>query len=99
MKLLISVLFLIFSQQCFADKDSERTNLANVIKELDHVIAMVDKVKDDAPIDNRISFQYESLKNDLVLIRSGISDHIEKSLSLGRDIKSLKHNYIKKGIQ
>jgi len=97
MKIFISVLLLMFSQQCLADKDSERTNLANIVKELDHIIEMVDKVKSDAPIDNRISFQYGRLKNDLVLIRSGIRDHIEKSLSLGRDIKALNHNYIKKG--
>ena len=96
MKHIITSIVFLFSFSCYASSDSERTNLANVTKELDHIIKMVDQIKHVSASDNRVKFEYKTLKRDLILIRQGINDHINESLLLGRSIKSLSTDYMTK---
>jgi len=53
----------------------------------------VDDIQQDSPGNQRITFHYDTLKNDLNMIRVGINDHINQSLKAGRDLKPLSGQY------
>ena len=53
----------------------------------------VDDIKHVAPVNQRITFHYDTLKDDLNMIRAGINDHIQQSLKAGRDLKPLSGHY------
>jgi len=76
-----------------ADADLERNNLAKLVQEIDYLMARVDDIQQDSPGNQRITFHYDTLKNDLNMIRVGINDHINQSLKAGRDLKPLSGQY------
>lgn len=76
-----------------ADADLERNNLAKMVQEIDYLMTRVGDIQQDAPVNQRITFHYDTLKNDLNMIRVGINDHINQSLKAGRDLKPLSGQY------
>ncbi len=90
----VAYIFLIlFITPVFADEDLERSNLAKLVQEIDYLMSRVDDIQHDAPANQRITFHYETLKEDLNLIRSGINEHIGQSLKAGRNLKPLSGQY------
>jgi RAQPRD family integrative conjugative element protein len=76
-----------------ADTDLERNNLAKLVQEIDYLMTRVNDIQQDAPGNQRITFHYDTLKNDLNMIRVGINDHINQSIKAGRDLKPLSGQY------
>ena len=76
-----------------ADADLERNNLAKLVQEIDYLMTRVDDIQQGAPVNQRITFNYDTLKNDLNMIRVGINNHINQSLMAGRDLKPLSGQY------
>ncbi len=76
-----------------ADIDLERNNLAKLVEEIDYLMTRVNDIQQDSPGNQRITFHYDTLKNDLNLIRVGINDHINQSLKAGRDLRPLSGQY------
>ncbi len=89
---------IIFSLCCLstplhASEDIERTNLAKIISEVDFLLQRVEKIKHEAAHNQRIRFHYDDLKNDLKVIRSGVSAYINADINNGRVINPLNGNY------
>ncbi len=79
------------------NSDIERTNLAKLVQEIDFLSHRVDQIKNNAPIGQRLRFNYDALKNDLTLIRSGITNYINKSLKAGRSLTPISGQYRYRG--
>lgn len=92
-KLVPAIFLMLFINPLFADVDLERSNLAKLVKEIDYLMTRVEDIKQDVPAKQRITFHYETLKEDLNLIRVGINDHISQSLKAGRNLKPLSGQY------
>ena len=88
-----AILLTLFLNPVMADADLERSNLAKLVQEIDYLMTRVDDIQQDAPTKQRITFHYDTLKNDLNMIRVGINDHINQSLKAGRDLKPLSGQY------
>ena len=95
MKKYFIALFLIFmSTGVGADQaEIERQNLAKLVTEIDFLIARVEQIKHQRFEQSRLIFNYQTLSDDLSLIRSGINDFLKGSLNQGRVIEPLKGNY------
>ncbi len=78
-----------------ADSDLERSNLSKLASEIDFLINRVDKIQHTPNTDQRLIFNYQYLKTDLLKIRAGINDHLSKSLASGRSIEPLMGVYQK----
>ena len=92
-KLAPAFLLILFINPVNADADLERSNLSKLIQEIEYLMTRVDDIQHDAPVNQRITFHYDTLKDDLNMIRIGINDHISQSLRAGRDIKPLSGQY------
>ena len=92
-KLAPAFLLILFINPVNADADLERSNLSKLIQEIEYLMTRVDDIKHDSPVNQRITFHYDTLKDDLNMIRIGINDHISQSLRAGRDIKPLSGQY------
>lgn len=90
---MLIVFALLFSTSTFADTDSERENLARIVKEINFLIGEVKAIEADAPENTRIRFAYDLLREDLILMRQGISNHINGSLDATRPTKPLHGIY------
>jgi len=86
-------LLTLFINPVNADADLERSNLSKLVEEIDYLMIRVDGIQQDAPENQRVSFHYDTLKDDLNMIRVGINDHISQSLKAGRDLKPLSGQY------
>jgi RAQPRD family integrative conjugative element protein len=86
-------LLTLFINPVNADVDLERSNLSKLVEEIAYLMTRVDDIQHDAPVNQRITFHYDTLKDDLNMIRVGINDHISQSLKAGRDIKPLSGQY------
>ena len=78
-----------------ADSDLERNNLSKLASEIDFLLDHVDKIRHTPITDQRLIFNYDYLKSDLLKIRAGINDHLNKSLASGRRIEPLMGDYQK----
>ncbi len=76
-----------------ADVESEQAALSKLVKEIDFMILKINEIREDAPTQTRIKFNYSALSTDLENIRAGITDHIKGTLSTGRVIQPIKHQY------
>ena len=76
-----------------SDSDLERSNLAKLINEIDFLVQRVDRFSQVPTSDQRIKFSYSILKSDLLKIKSGLNQHIAKSLDTGRYIEPLSGYY------
>ena len=78
--------------------DIERRDLAQLVEEVDYLIAQVQAMSktDQSPRqpESRLSFQYALLEADLILIRAGIVEYIQKTLRSGREIAPLSGHYV-----
>jgi len=92
-KLVTAFLLIVFINPLYANDELERSNLSKLVQEIDYLMTRVDDIQQDAPINQRITFHYDTLKNDLNMIRVGIIDHINQSLKAGRDLKPLSGQY------
>ena len=92
-KLASAFLLTLFMNLLNADTDLERNNLAKLVQEIDYLMTRVNDIQQDAPGNQRITFHYDTLKNDLNMIRVGINDHINQSIKAGRDLKPLSGQY------
>ena len=92
-KLAPVLLLTLFINPVYADADLERSNLSKLIQEIEYLMTRVDDIQQDAPLNQRIIFHYDTLKDDLNIIRAGINDHIQQSLKAGRDLKPLSGQY------
>jgi RAQPRD family integrative conjugative element protein len=92
-KLVSAFLLTLCMNSVNADADLERNNLAKLVQEIDYIMTRVDDIQQDASVNHRITFHYDTLKNDLNMIRVGINDHINQSLKAGRDLKPLSGQY------
>lgn len=100
MKTITTLLLLaltIFAAQAFADADSERANLAKIVGEIDYLSRTLEVYRADAPSGGRYVFDYSALRRDLQAIRRGISEYIDRDLSLARKIAPLRESYIDEG--
>ncbi len=86
-------IFSLFSTNIYADSDSERENLARITKEIDFLIGEVNAIAKDAPANTRIQFRYDLLREDLIRMKQGISDHINGSLDASRPITPMNAVY------
>ena len=77
----------------WADADLERRNLAKLVQEIDFLMRRVDQIKQEKSSDQRVRFHYERLNQDLNKIRSGIDDHMTRSLQAGRKMNPLTGQY------
>ncbi|MBT3724194.1 MAG: conjugal transfer protein [Gammaproteobacteria bacterium] len=93
LKLVSAFLLTLFMNLLNADTDLERNNLAKLVQEIDYLMTRVNDIQQDAPGNQRITFHYDTLKNDLNMIRVGINDHINQSIKAGRDLKPLSGQY------
>ena len=97
MKTIFASLLLLSISNAVADAgDIERNNLAKLANEIDFLIKRVDAIKQDRPADQRLIFDYGSLKRDLLMIRAGINEHISNSLKAGRAFEPVKGHYHKR---
>ena len=92
-KLVPAFLLIVFINPLYANDELERSNLSKLVQEIDYLMTRVDDIQQDAPTKQRITFHYDTLKNDLNMISVGIIDHINQSLKAGRDLKSLSGQY------
>lgn len=87
------MLLLFWGATAYASDDIERAELAKFAKEIDFLIAEVDQLKRHGDEQSRMVFQYDDMKADLAVIRSGISRFIRADVDNGHDIEPLKANY------
>jgi len=75
--------------------ERERSQLAQLAKEIDYLIQQADAIQSDAGADSRerIVFRYKDLVRDLTLVREGISDYIGAELRDGKPIPTLDGRY------
>ncbi len=95
MKKYFIALFLIFISTgvCADQAEIERQNLVKLVTEIDFLVERVEQIKHQRFEQSRIKFSYQVLRDDLLLMRSGINDFLEGSLNQGRVIEPLKGNY------
>ena len=78
--------------------DIERRDLARLVEEVDFLIAQVQTInKTDYSSHqpaSRLSFRYSLLEADLILIRAGIVEYIQRTLRSGREIAPLSGHYV-----
>ena len=86
-------LLTLFINPVYADADLELSNLSKLVEEIDYLMTRVEDIQLDAPVNQRITFHYNTLKDDLNMIRVGINEHINQSLKAGRDLKPLSGQY------
>jgi len=79
----------------WADSDSERANLANLVAELDSLSNTLTIYQINSLQDRRYLFDYDALSQDLQAMRSGIVEYINKDLSMAREIPPLSGQYTK----
>lgn len=79
-----------------ADAESERANLARLMGELNYLSQSIQRYRIDAPHDQPIPFEYDTLLNDIAVVRNGIKQYITRDLSLAREIPPLVGQYFKK---
>lgn len=90
---LVVSLVLLAATGSHANEEIERENLALFIKEIDFLMSEADRIQKLSNENNRMIFDYMSLKNDLASMRRGISGYINKDINDGRVMKPLKGQY------
>lgn len=96
--MLITMTLVFFASPVIADAESERANLVRLVAELDYLLQSVRKYQID-PVNDRYTFYWDALSRDINLIRNGITEYINKDLSLAREISPLVGQYIQQPIQ
>jgi len=76
-----------------ANEEIERENLSLFVKEIDFLISEVGRMKSLSRSDNRLIFDYSSLRSDLMSMKQGIRSYINKDINDGRIISPLKGDY------
>ena len=77
----------------FADADAEREALARLVHELEVLEPLIEEASRAADPDARIRFQYDWLRQDLVIVRRGIEDHLETPRAEPRPVPPLRGDY------
>jgi len=91
--ILLAITLSLISITATADSDGERDALARLIHELGALAPLIDEAAAQAEPDARIRFQYDWLRQDLVRIRMGISEHINAPRAEPRKVSPLKGDY------
>ncbi len=76
-----------------ADRDAERSALAQVIHELNAVEVLIEQAASQTNRDARIRFRYDWLRQDLERIRRGIREHIDAPRAQPRTFAPLRGDY------
>ena len=92
--LLLAGLLMFASANALAG-EHERSQLAQLAKEVDYLIRHADDLRSDADgqTPDRIAFRYNDLIHDLTLVRDGISDYIGAELRDGKSMPALDGRY------
>ena len=83
----------LLAQFALADSDGERTALAGIAHELDALEALIREAESQADPDARIRLRYNWLRQDLVRVRQGITDHIDAPRTQPRTFPPLRGDY------
>lgn len=89
--LLISTLAL--ASTANANNFAERESLAKLVHELDGLSALVDEAQGRANPDNRVRFQYNQLRKDILMMRLGIQEHLDGPTIEPRSYAPLSGDY------
>jgi RAQPRD family integrative conjugative element protein len=93
LKPLLLVATIAFSSAANASNFAERESLAKLVHELDGLSALVDEAQGRANPDNRIRFQYNQLRKDLMMMRLGIQEHLDGPTIEPRNYAPLSGDY------
>jgi RAQPRD family integrative conjugative element protein len=96
--LAITVAVLTFSgtpTTSLADPETERTELARLIHELEQLEHVIKQAEAQADSAQRIQFQYNWLRNDLARLKAGIREYLETVPLTPRTITPLAGDYIR----
>lgn len=77
-----------------ADENTEKNNLANLIKDLEFYGPYIDKISRDASI-YPPHVDYEEIKKDFKKIQDGLAERLKEKLTVPRVIEPLNGNYKK----
>ena len=78
-----------------ADAETERTELARLIHELEQLERLIEQAEAAADSAQRIHFQYDWLRTDLARVRAGIRDYLESVPLTPRTVTPLAGDYIR----
>jgi RAQPRD family integrative conjugative element protein len=78
-----------------ADADSERTELARLIHEIEQLERVIEEAESAADSVQRVHFQYPWLRTDLARVKAGIREYLESVPLTPRVITPLAGDYIR----
>lgn len=90
----LTLLSMLFAGVASASSWSESEELARLIKHLDAAESIVAKAEFESDKNKRLQFDYEALRNNLEMIKSGVKQHLNKPLE-PRDFKEIKSVFSK----
>ncbi|MCF6256151.1 MAG: RAQPRD family integrative conjugative element protein [Gammaproteobacteria bacterium] len=95
--IMMFTLMVVIPAPVLADAESERANLVRLVGEFDYLLQSLRKYKIDS-VNDQYTFSYDALSHDLTVIRDGVTEYINKDLSLTREIAPLVGQYIQQPI-
>jgi len=93
--LLVSIAVIAPPTPSFADAQTERTELARLIHELEQLERLIEQAEAAAESSQRIHFQYDWLRGDLARVRAGIRGYLESVPLTPRTVTPLAGDYIR----
>lgn len=78
-----------------ADTETERTELARLIHELEQIERLIQQAEAAADSTERIRFQYDWLRIDLARVKTGIREYLETVPLVPRTVTPLAGDYIR----
>jgi len=78
-----------------ADGQTERTELARLIHELEQIERLIEQAETAAESSQRIHFQYDWLRGDLARVKAGIREYLETVPLTPRTVTPLAGDYIR----
>ena len=93
--LLVSFAVIAPPSTSLADSQTERTELARLIHELEQLERLVKQAEAAAESSQRIHFQYDWLRGDLARVKAGIREYLESVPLTPRTVTPLAGDYIR----
>ena len=78
-----------------ADQETEKSELARLIHELEHLERLIRQAEASAESTGRVHFQYDWLRTDLARVKAGIREYLETVPLVPRTVTPLAGDYIR----
>jgi len=92
---LVSCLISATPSRVSADQETEKTELARLIHELEQLERLIRQAEASAESSARVHFQYDWLRADLARVRAGIREYLETVPLVPRTVTPLAGDYIR----